>query len=89
MPFILLIGLFLPRLVTVFLYFFTHWFTGIFETWYWPLLGFIFMPYTLLWYSAVTNWYGHWGFWQIGILVIAILMDLSSNGSASRGQSNN
>lgn len=82
---ILIIGLFLPRLISVILYFFTSWFAGVFETWYWPLLGFIFMPYTLLCYSAVTNWHGGvWGFWQIVILVIAILMDLSSGGSASR-----
>jgi hypothetical protein len=79
MWFVLIIGLFLPRLVATILYFFSTWFVGVFQTWYWPLLGFIFMPYTMLWYSAVMNWFGGtWGFWQILILIIAIIADFSS-----------
>lgn len=79
---IIILGLFVPRLVTAILYFFTNWFAGIFATWYWPVLGFIFMPYTLLWYSVVSNWYGGlWGGMQITVLIIAIVVDLSSYGS--------
>ena len=79
-----LIALFLPRLVAVYLYFFTSWFQGVFETHLWPILGFLFMPYTMLWYSAVINWYyGEWGFWQIVVLIIAIIADFSSDGSAT------
>lgn len=88
MWFIFLIGLFLPRLVSIILYFFSSWFVGVFETWYWPVLGFVFMPYTLLWYSAVANWYGGvWGFWQIVVLLIAIIMDLSSNSKSTKKRS--
>jgi hypothetical protein len=37
----------------------------------------------LLWYSAVNNWFnGQWGFWQIVVLIIAILIDLSSDGGS-------
>lgn len=79
MPLILIFGLFVPRLVTAILYFFTDWFSGMFGTWIWPVLGFIFMPYTLLWYSVVLNWYGGvWGTWQIVVLVIAAVIDLGS-----------
>lgn len=82
---ILFIGLFLPRLVTFLLYFLSNWFTGVFETWYWPILGFIFMPYTLLCYSVVANWFdGHWGIPQIIVLVIAIVTDLSSSARSVR-----
>jgi hypothetical protein len=42
------------------------------------------MPYTLLWYSAVIQWYGGvWGNFQLIILVVAVLADLSSSGSAA------
>jgi hypothetical protein len=80
MPLLFIIGLFLPRVIAAILYFFSDRFTNIFETWYWPVLGFIFMPYTLLWYSAVVHWYdGVWAFWQIVGLVVAICMDISSH----------
>ncbi len=79
-----IIALFAPRLATVLLWFFTDWFEGVFETQVWPILGFLFMPYTMIWYSAVTNWFGgDWEILQIGILVIAIIADLSSNRGAT------
>ncbi len=80
-----IIALFVPRLVAVYLYFFSSWFTGVFETHLWPILGFIVMPYSMLWYSAVVSWYsGEWGLWQISVMIIAIIADLSSNGSATK-----
>lgn len=80
MWFIFIIGLFLPRLVIALLYFFTEWFTGIFNHWLWILLGFIFLPYTLLWYTAVQHWWGGaWGPLQIAGMAIAVILDLSSS----------
>ena len=79
MWFIFILGLFLPRLVIVLLYFFSSWFAGVFNHWVWILLGFIFLPYTLLWYTAVNHWYGgQWGVLQIAVMVIALILDLSS-----------
>jgi hypothetical protein len=78
MPFILL-GIFLPRLTAAILYFFSTWFEGVFVTWYWPILGFIFAPYSMLWYSAVINWYdGTWGPLQIAVMALAVIIDLAS-----------
>lgn len=79
MTLILILGLFLPRVVIAVLYLFTGWFNGVFDTWIWPLLGFIFMPYTLLWYSVVVNWFGGvWGVPQLIVLIVAVFFDLSS-----------
>ena len=67
-----------PRLVAVFLYFFTTWFKGIFATPLYPILGFIFLPTTMLWYTAVVHWFG--GQWTPGAvigLVIALAIDVS------------
>ena len=79
MPLLIIFALFVPRLVAAYLYFFTSWFTGVFETQLWPILGFVLMPYSMLWYSAVMNWYGgEWDILQIGVMLIAIFFDLSS-----------
>ncbi len=74
---LLLLGLFIPRVVIVLLWLFTSWFTGVFDSFIIPVLGFIFLPYTLLWYSVVENTAnGEWGLWQIVFLVIALAMDI-------------
>lgn len=83
---LLLLGVIFPRVASVALYFFTEWFTGVFATWYWPVLGFIFAPYTMLWYSVVAHWYGgEWGTLQLIVLGVAIIADLSSSGKSARG----
>ena len=47
-----------PRLLIVLLWLFTSWFRGMFPIALWPVLGFIFLPTTLLWYTAVEHWFG-------------------------------
>lgn len=82
MPFLLLIfALFIPRVVIALLWFFTSWFGGM-QSIVLGILGFLFMPYTLLWYSAVLNWYAsEWGPLQIIVLVFAVLADLGIPGN--------
>jgi hypothetical protein len=79
MPVLLaLFALFVPRLVVIVLWFLTDWFEGMFQSVLWPILGFIFLPTTLLWYSAVQHWFGgQWTLWPIVGLVIALLIDTS------------
>ena len=76
-------ALFVPRVVIVVAWFFTSWFEGIFESLLIPILGFIFLPTTLLWYSVVVNIYeGEWGLLQIVVAVIAVVIDLSPAGGS-------
>lgn len=80
-----LIALLTPRFLIVLLWLFTGWFKGIFDTALWPVLGFIFLPTTLLWYTAVQNWWhGTWGLLQIAGLVIALMIDISPAGGRRR-----
>ncbi len=73
-----LLALVTPRLVIVLLWIFSNWFHGLFNTVLWPILGFIFLPTTLLWYSAVQHWFGgEWTLWPIVGMVIALMIDLS------------
>lgn len=76
---ITLVSLFFPRLVVLSLWFFSGWLTGLFDTFVWPILGFLFAPYTLLWYTVVHHWFGGtWGAVPIVVLILAIIMDLGS-----------
>jgi hypothetical protein len=74
-----------PRLLIVVLYVFTGWFTGIFQSLLWPLLGLIFLPTTLLWYTAVHHWFGgQWSLWPIVGLIVALMIDVSPAGGRKR-----
>ncbi|MDF1503030.1 hypothetical protein [Roseisolibacter sp. H3M3-2] len=74
--FVALLALATPRLVIVALWFLTSWFRGLFDHALWPILGFVFAPLTLLWYSAVQHWYGgQWGTWQLVGVAVALVLD--------------
>jgi hypothetical protein len=76
------LALLAPRVVIVLLWFFTTWFVGMFNSLLWPIVGFIFLPTTLLWYSAVQKFFGgEWTLWPIVGLVIALLVDVSPGGA--------
>ena len=75
---LVLLALAAPRLVVACLWFLTHWFQGMFSSVLWPILGFIFLPTTLLWYSAVQHWFGgQWTLWPVVGLIVALMIDMS------------
>ena len=74
-----------PRLLVALLWFFTRWFDGAFTSMLWLVLGFIFLPTTLLWYTAVQHWFaGQWTLWPIVGLVVALIIDISPAGGRRR-----
>jgi hypothetical protein len=86
--FLLVLAMAAPRFVMALLYFFSRWFDGLFPSALWPVLGFIFMPTTLLWWTAVQRWWGgQWTLWPIVGMVIAISIDGSPFGGRGRGRS--
>jgi hypothetical protein len=70
------IALALPRLLMVFIVLLTNWFGRAFETRLWPILGFLFMPYTTLAYMAamLNNDHALNGGW-LALFVVAVLAD--------------
>jgi hypothetical protein len=73
-----LLALVTPRLVIVLLWLFTTWFRGVFDSVLWPILGFLFAPTTMLWYSAVQHWFGgQWSLWPVLGLIVALVIDIS------------
>lgn len=77
--------LFFPRAVVLYLKFLTGWFSTITLGWVWLILGFVFAPLTLLWYTVVMNWYGGvWGLFEKILFVVAIIIDLGGGVRAMR-----
>jgi len=75
---IVLFALLVPRVTIVALWLLSDWFNGIFSTPLWPILGFIFLPLTLLWYTVVQHWFGgNWDIIPIVGLIIALLVDIA------------
>ena len=66
-----------PRLTMTFIWLMTPWFTQAYETWAWPLLGWLFLPYTTLAYMAAVINNGHLNGWWLLLWLIAFLSDIS------------
>ena len=76
-----LIAVFFPRVVIVLLFLFERgWLDGAYETTLWPVLGFIFMPFTTLGYALAINQAGALTGLYLVLFVIAVLMDLGAWG---------
>ena len=81
---IALLALLVPRVVMVFIWLMTDWFSRAFQTVLWPLLGFIFMPYTTLAYmGAMLNAGGVTGIWLV-IVIAAAVVDIGHWGGSGR-----
>ena len=83
--FLAIIALLLPRLALVLIFLFTPWLGMAFDTWLWPLLGLIFVPYTTLaWTATVLSTGGDitllWGL----VILLAVLADLGHWGGGWR-----
>ncbi|MDP4173054.1 MAG: hypothetical protein Q8933_03720 [Bacteroidota bacterium] len=76
-----LLAFLIPRISIILLWFFSSWFQGMFHTLLWPILGFIFLPATLLWYSIVYNYFDNsWTLIPVIGLIIALIVDISPGG---------
>jgi hypothetical protein len=80
-----IIAIFFPRLVMIGILIFTNWFSAAFATVFWPILGFLFMPYTTLAYMAamLRNHHSVDGGWLV-LVVVAVFVDLGGQGGCVR-----
>jgi hypothetical protein len=78
-----IVAIFVPRLVMVFIFLLTNWFASAYQTVIWPLLGFIFMPYTTLAYMAamLNNNHNLSGGWIV-LVIVAAFFDLGGQGKS-------
>lgn len=80
-----LLALITPRVAMASIWIFTDWIGRAYETTLWPVLGFIFMPYTALAYMAAMHRNGgQVSGWWIVLIVAAVILDLSSDSTAGK-----
>jgi hypothetical protein len=78
----LLITMLSPRLGVIVLWVFTDYVTRAFDSWVWPLLGLIFLPWTTLLYILVAAPVGGitlWGWLMVGL---GLILDVSAHAQA-------
>jgi len=76
--FLVILSVLLRRLTFLYIWLLTDW-TKVFETWYWPFLGWFFMPLTCLAYIAGILKNGQiTGFWAF-LMAFAIVGDIVKN----------
>ena len=74
-----------PRVVMIFIWLLTDWFSEAFKSALWPVLGFIFVPYTTLAYTAamLKNDGAVTGWWLV-LVILAVVVDMGSHGGSGR-----
>jgi hypothetical protein len=75
-----------PRIAILLLYFFTSFFRGTFDSVLIPLLGFIFMPLTLIAYAWLTNIRQPVDAMYLVVMFLAVIVDLGLVGGAHRSR---
>ena len=78
----LLLALISPRLLLAGLWIFTDYVSKAFDSWVWPLLGLIFMPFLTL--ALVWGYNTEFGPLQIGAAILGALFDLGVGSESER-----
>ena len=79
------LALAVPRVLMLFIFLLTDWFPRAFQTQVWPIIGFLFMPYTTLAYLAamLNNNHTVSGGW-LALLIVAVIVDVGHWGGAHK-----
>jgi hypothetical protein len=72
--------------VILILWLFTDYLGRAYETWIWPLLGFLFLPFTTLAYAWAINANGSVTGLYLVVVIIAVLLDLGFLGGGHRAR---
>jgi hypothetical protein len=78
----LIIMMLSPRLGIILLWLFTNYVNTAFNTWIWPLLGLVFLPWTTLLYILVSAPAGGITFWGWLLVALGLVSDLASHTNA-------
>lgn len=75
-----------PRLAIVLVVLISDFIGRAYDSFVWPLLGFVFMPLTTLAYAAAINWHGSVSGLYFAVVLVAALMDLGFIGGTAKGR---
>jgi len=73
-----------PRVAIVLLYLFTSFFTGVYDSDLLPLVGFLFLPFTLIAYTFLANMHQPHDTMFLVVIFIAVIVDLGLIGGSNR-----
>ncbi|HEY85296.1 MAG TPA: hypothetical protein G4N96_09325 [Chloroflexi bacterium] len=73
-----ILGAGISRLALLFLWLFTSGMNNVFDTFFWPLLGFLFMPLTTIVYVLAYNPRHGLSFWGLIAVILALIVDLGT-----------
>src|SRR2546430_7998973 len=76
-----------PRLVIFLLWILTEYLSRAFDTFLWPLLGFLFLPWTTIAYAIAQNELGGLGGLGLVVVVLGFLADIGVIGGGARPRS--
>jgi hypothetical protein len=78
-----------PRIGLIIIWAFTEWVDIAFDTWVWPLLGLIFLPFTTLMYVLVdVSTVGSINFGGWLLIILSALIDISHWAQAAANRNN-
>lgn len=73
-----------PRLAIALLYLFTSFFTGVYNSVLLPLIGFLFLPFTLIAYTFLANMRQPHDITFLVVLFVAVIADLGLIGGGNK-----
>jgi hypothetical protein len=68
-----------PRIVFAVLWIFTDYISDAYDTFVWPFLAILFLPYTGLAYAYSINTYGAVESWGLVLLILGVILDFGSH----------
>ena len=77
-----LVGAFAPRIALILMWLFTPVISRVFDGWFFPLLGTIFLPFTTLFYALIAYDTGSINFWGWLCIGLGLLLDVQGYFSA-------
>jgi hypothetical protein len=83
---LIILGLITPRFVLFILWGFTDYLSRAFGSWFWPTLGFFFLPTTTLAYAIAQNAFHGVQGWGLVLVVLGVLFDLGFLGGGARNR---
>ena len=83
-----ILSVLMPRVVLIAIAITTTWISQAYETTIWPVIGWLFMPFTTLAYMAamLNNDHQVTGGWIV-LMIVAVLFDLGGQGGSASSRS--
>lgn len=79
---LLIVALFVPRITLIGMCL-TGYAQQAFEGWLWPMLGWLFMPYTTCAYAIGMNEHSGFRGWSLALLIFGVILDVGGHSGSA------